>query len=129
MTTFDQCMMGATVCHPTDGDGPVPVKKSTTILSNVSLPELDATCDHSHVHMHFRGQGVKGLINSEAVIFPDKMVDKLLSAAKRVDSCSTTGGRYYIHSHNMVKPTPDNFIVEVLTDLRVLAQRKDLLGA
>ena len=128
MTVLDQCQFGAVL----EGQ---PILKATDLLSNVELPQLARRCPGDHVHLHLRGKNAGGARTAQSAVYPQQFCAILLDQVQQVQSdiaasCPTTsaGGRIRIHFDALTDPSNQKeSIFEILTELKVHAERKGLL--
>ena len=91
-THVDQCMCGATC----DGQA---VRKSTEVASDQELPEIQAMCDDTHVHLPggLQGRNSIGARTAQAAVFADRLCHSILASADRIHTFQT-GGRIRIYT-------------------------------
>lgn len=118
--TLDQCRFDAEL------EG-VPIRKSTTIFSNVDFAQLERRCDHNHVHMPLQGTTAGANRTAHAAVFPEALCQDLLDAWSASAGVSDGGRSTTISNHDDITGRHFVDLSACFADLRSLAQQRDLV--
>ena len=122
-TNLDQCAFGAQIQDR-------PIKKSTELLSNHSLPNLCCHCPGDHDHLHLRGSDSNGSLTAQAAVYPSGLCSAVLGTVGQA-AAQRTGGRIQIDPIQLqFKNLVDDrlqILSVLLAELRVHAMQQNKL--